>query len=69
MTFMNSYQKLLDIYKSQDGVAEALGITQPGVSQWGSVIPIGRAKAISDLTGGEISIAEIVEDYERARDK
>ncbi|WP_281645532.1 YdaS family helix-turn-helix protein [Parendozoicomonas sp. Alg238-R29] len=66
---MNSYEKLKGIYRSQAGIAEALNISQPSVWEWGGVIPARHAKTVSDLTGGEITIAEVHEDYEQARPK
>ncbi|MTI12059.1 Cro/CI family transcriptional regulator [Sansalvadorimonas verongulae] len=65
---MNTYQKLLKRFDgNKSRVAKALGISQPAVTQWKGVIPRSQADRVDELTGGEISIAEIVRDHRRAR--
>jgi len=47
--------KILDFFKTQEGVAKALMVSQPSVAQWFKTgIPIKRAIQIEEVTKGVI---------------
>ncbi len=43
-------------------VAAHFGVTPSAVSQWRSGVPLHRIKAVRDLTGGAVSIEDMVPD-------
>jgi DNA-binding transcriptional regulator YdaS (Cro superfamily) len=44
----------LSYFGSQKALAEALGITQPSVAEWGEFPPGGRQLQIEKVTGGAL---------------
>lgn len=45
---------VVEFYKSQRGVAVALGISDQAVSNWSEIIPEGAALKLEKLTNGEL---------------
>lgn len=43
-------------FGTQLAIAEALGISVQAVSQWGEIIPEGRAYKLESLTGGVLKV-------------
>jgi transcriptional repressor of cell division inhibition gene dicB len=46
--------EVLDHFKTQKAIAEALGIAQPSVAEWGEYPPDSRQLQIELLTGGTL---------------
>ncbi|MFB0769884.1 Cro/CI family transcriptional regulator [Aeromonas salmonicida] len=44
----------VDYFGTKAAIADALGIKKSAVSQWGDIIPKGRAYQIEVLTGGKL---------------
>lgn len=45
---------VISYYGSQVELADALGISEAAVSQWGDSVPQGRAYQIEVMTGGKL---------------
>ncbi len=45
-------------FGTQDAVAEALGISQAAVSQWGAEVPELRAFQLERITNGKLSVQD-----------
>lgn len=53
-------KKIVDEVGSKKAIASALGITKGAVSQW-DVVPPKHASKLSELTGGKVSVSEILD--------
>ncbi|WP_163370962.1 Cro/CI family transcriptional regulator [Endozoicomonas acroporae] len=52
---------------TQKSIATALKVTEAYVSRWKGVIPRAQAEAVELLTGGKITMGEVVKDFNRAK--
>lgn len=49
-------ETVINYFGSVKAVADALKIQGPAVSQWGEIIPRGKAFELAALTGGALSV-------------
>ncbi len=58
---MTAFEKLHQIYKTQEGIAKALKVKRQTVSLWKkNGVPIHRAKQIEKVTKGLVTILDVV---------
>lgn len=64
----DTYTKLEKICGGRKNrIAKLFGISAPAVTQWKGVIPLTQAEAVEQLTGGKITMGEVVKDFNRAK--
>lgn len=60
---MTAYEKLHEIYKTQEAIAKAFKLTRQGVGHWKrNGIPADRALQIQKVTKGKVTILDVIQD-------
>lgn len=59
---MTAYEKLHNIYKTQEAIAAAFKLTRQGVGYWKkNGIPSDRAKEVEKVTKGKVTILDVIQ--------
>ena len=55
-------EAVIEHFGTKAAVARALGVSMAAVSQWGEMVPVGRAYQIEVITGGALKASEAATD-------
>lgn len=51
-------EAVIEHFGTKAAVARALGVSMAAVSQWGEMVPVGRAYQIEVITGGKLKASK-----------